>query len=396
MYTDPKDRMEAKEHSRVTNPTFNSLLLFCYSVKIFALLPLITTSQSGNVNPMQELEAFKSLLTLPKDIVITTHQKPDADALGSSLGMAAYLTKKGHRVQVIAPTDYPQFLYWMKGNDNVLVFGEDTEQQVARLVSEADVIFCLDFSSLGRINELGEMVRQSKASKVLIDHHLNPEDFADFVSWDTNAAATAELVYELIDALGDKHLIDKDLAECLYAGINTDTGGFRHPNTTQKVHMITAELIGLGADSAKVNKLIYDNNSLERLRFLGYALSEKLQVIEDSHVAYICITAEELQKFHSKTGDTEGLVNYALSIQGVKMAAMFVDRGGIVKMSFRSVGDFSVNEFAARHFEGGGHKNAAGGKSDLSLDETEARFRELVQEYKEQLRSSKSFLTEYA
>ena len=225
---------------------------------------------------MQNLEAFKNLLSSPKKIIITTHHKPDADALGSSLGLYGYLVKKGHSVKVIAPTDYPKFLSWMSGNNEVIVFNSGQEKNSEQLVNEADVIFCLDFSSLHRINELGEIVRKSHAKKVLIDHHLEPENFADFELWSTQAAATAELVHDLIYALGEGELIDKDIAECLYAGIMTDTGNFKHPNTTKNVFTVCADLIDKGADTAKVAKFIYDTNSVDRVKFLGYALNEKL------------------------------------------------------------------------------------------------------------------------
>lgn len=336
---------------------------------------------------MQNLNDFKTLISSPKKVVITTHHKPDADALGSSLGLAGYLRKKGHEVTVITPTDYPGFLSWMSGNSEVVIFNENNEARSEKLVNEAEIIFCLDFSSLKRINELGELVEKAKCKKVLIDHHLDPEDFADYVSWSTEAAATAELIYDLIVDLGDKDLIDKDIAESLYAGIMTDTGSFRHPNTTRNVFMVCAELVAIGANTARVSKLVYDTNSLDRVKFLGFALNEKLRVLEDLNTAYFAISAEELKRFNSKTGDTEGLVNYALSIEGIKFAAVIIDRTESVKMSFRSIGDFSVNEFARKHFEGGGHKNAAGGKSDASLEETVEKFERALKEYKSELSS---------
>ena len=333
---------------------------------------------------MQNIEAFKELLNSPKNIIITTHQKPDADALGSSLGLAEYLTKKGHDVTVITPTGYPYFLNWMKGNDDVINYLK-AEEKSHEMVEKADIIFCLDFSSLHRINSLGEHVRTSNAIKVLIDHHLDPEDFADFVSWSTKAAATAELVFELIRDLGDADLIDKSIAECLYAGIMTDTGMFKHPNTTKNVHLITAELIDLGADISKVARMIYDTNSVNRLKFIGYALSQRLVVLEEYKTAYFAISAGDLKKFNYQTGDSEGLVNYALSIKGIMFAAMIVEREDMVKLSLRSKGGFPANEVAKNYFEGGGHKNAAGGKSDLSLNETVEKFKKILPEYKEKL-----------
>jgi phosphoesterase RecJ-like protein len=331
---------------------------------------------------MQELEPLRALLSAPKNIVITTHHKPDADALGSSLGMSNFLIKKGHNVTVITPTDYPEFLHWMKGNEDVLIFNEGNQKQSQGLIDLADVIFALDFSVLERINELGDIVRTSKAFKINIDHHLDPEDFADFQLSNTKAAATCEMCYELIVNLGDRDLIDADIAECLYAGIMTDTGGFRHSNTTKNVHEVVANLIQLGANNSNVAKKIYDNNSLDRLKFLGYALSEKLIVLPEYSTAYFAITNEELSKYNSRTGDTEGLVNYALSLQGIVFAALFTDRNEAIKMSFRSIGEFPANEIASKFFNGGGHRNAAGGKTEISLDETVNRFKGVLPAYK--------------
>ncbi|MFA0962172.1 bifunctional oligoribonuclease/PAP phosphatase NrnA [Roseivirga sp. BDSF3-8] len=345
---------------------------------------------------MQNLASFKEFLSVPQKVVITTHHKPDADALGSSLGLAAFLKKKGHSVTVITPTDYPRFLHWMKGNDEVIVFNEGNEQQSASLIEEATAIFCLDFSNLHRINELGELVRNASATKVLIDHHEEPEDFADFSKWDKKAAATAELIYMLIRDMEETDLLDPDIADCLYAGIMTDTGSFKHPNTTRNVHIITADLMEYGADVSKVSKLIYDTNSLDRVRFIGYALNEKLTVLPEYRTAYFAISAEELKRFNSKTGDTEGLVNYALGIEGITLAAVIIDRTEAVKMSFRSVGDFSVNKFARAHFEGGGHKNAAGGKSDDSLEKTVEKFESLLDDYKDQLLQNGKPINEHA
>ena len=334
---------------------------------------------------MQKIELFKELLETPKNIVITTHYKPDADALGSSLGLAHYLRKKNHAVSVISPSDYPEFLNWMEGEKEVINYEAGNEKKSAGLIEDAHMIFCLDFNSLYRINELGEMVGRSDAKKVLIDHHLDPEKFADFELWSTKAAATAELIYELIVELDDRQYIDQEIAECLYAGIMTDTGQFKHPNTTKNVHLVTADLIELGADIAKVGRYIYDNNSLDRLKFTGFALNNKLKVIKDLRTAYFWISSEDLKRYNSKTGDTEGLVNYALSLKGVVFAAVIIERPETIRISLRSKGDFSVNDFAKDHFSGGGHPNAAGGKSDLSLEETVSKFEKIIKTYKTQL-----------
>ncbi len=333
---------------------------------------------------MKNLEAFKELISLPRRIVITTHVKPDADALGSSLGLSGLLLKLGHQVTVITPTAYPEFLNWMEGNADVLVFTKN-EEKSAYLVENADIIFCLDFSSLNRIEKLGDLVNNSDAKKVLIDHHQNPEDFADYVLWSTEAAATAELVYELIEMLGEKDKITKGIAEALYAGIMTDTGNFRHSNTTPKVFRTVAELIEIGANNTKVSNEIYDNNSLDRLRLLGFSLSEKLYVIEESKTAYIILSEADQDRFNYQSGDTEGLVNYGLSIKGVNMAAIFIEKDNKVKMSFRSIGQFSVSDLARDNFSGGGHKNAAGGISEDSLEATVEKFKHLVHKHTNEL-----------
>ena len=314
---------------------------------------------------MKNLAAFKSLISQPKTAVIVTHFKPDADALGSSLGLAGYLTKKGHHVTVITPSDYPDFLAWMPGHEGVIALSKESkepEKKAVALIEKADIVFCLDFSSLSRINNLGEVVKKSMAIKVLIDHHLEPESFAQFEKWDTRAASTAGLVFDLIEELGDKDLIDASIANCLYAGLMTDTGGFRHNNTTQKEFLTASELVGHGANPSMVSKLIYDTNTLERLKLLGFVLSQKLKVLPEYKTAYMTLTSDELKQFGSQTGDTEGLVNYGLSIKGIILSVLMYDRKEEIKLSFRSLGDFSANEIARKYFEGGGHKNASGGQ----------------------------------
>lgn len=340
---------------------------------------------------MENLGIFQNLLSAPKKVVIITHFKPDADALGSSLGLCLYLKKRGHHVSVITPSDYPEFLEWMPGNDEVVVFQKEKPTIPGDLIRNAEVVFCLDFSSLNRIDALGEVVSSSAAKKVLIDHHLEPERFADFEQWDGTAASTAELVFQLIEECGDTALIDADIANCLYAGIMTDTGGFRHSNTTHKQFRIAGELVALGADPYRISKLIYDNNSIERLRLMGYVLSTKLNVIPEFRTAYMVLSAEELKRFGSQTGDTEGLVNYGLSIKGIKLSVIISDRRDNIKLSFRSLGKFSVNDFARAHFSGGGHRNAAGGQTQLSLEETVNKFVSLLPQYRDQLLTDEQF-----
>lgn len=334
---------------------------------------------------MQNIQAFQEYLAVPRKVLIITHFKPDADALGSSLGLSGYLKKKGHQVNVITPSDYPDFLSWLPGNDEVLIFNKEHSKDFELLTSQCDLICCLDFSSLKRINDLGEMVERSAAKKVLIDHHLDPENFADFVQWDGTAASTAELVYALIKEMDDVHEVDVDIANCLYAGLMTDTGGFRHSNTTKIVFETAAALVGHGADPARVSKLIYDTNTLERMRLMGFVLYEKLQVLPEYRTAYIALRIDDLKRFSSQTGDTEGLVNFGLSVKGVKLAVLISERKDRIKLSFRSLNDFSVNDFARKHFEGGGHRNAAGGQTALNFDETLKKFLDLLPLYKNEL-----------
>jgi phosphoesterase RecJ-like protein len=334
---------------------------------------------------MQNIKEFKKYIKTPRKAVLLTHFKPDADALGSALGLASYLKIKGHSIKVITPSDYPDFISWMPGNKDVLVFQKEKPEKASKFIKDADLIFCLDFSCLNRINELGEMVRSASGKKVLIDHHLEPERFADFEQWNDSAASTAELVFKLIVELGDKELISSEIAECLYAGIMTDTGGFRHSNTTHEVLRIASELVEHGADPYKVSKLIYDTNTIERLRLMGFVLSEKLQVIPEYRTAYVALTADELKRFGSQTGDTEGLVNYGLSIRGVKLSVLITDRKENIKLSLRSLGNFSVNDMARAHFGGGGHRNAAGGQTTLTLEETVKKFLEILPLYTKQL-----------
>ncbi|UOR04228.1 DHH family phosphoesterase [Hymenobacter aerilatus] len=335
---------------------------------------------------MSTITALQELLAQPRQIFITTHHKPDADALGSSLAMMGYLRKKGHHVTVVTPSDYPDFLAWMPGNEDVIIYERDqNDAQVRDLINKAEVIFCLDFSCLNRIAEMGEYIRHAPGTKVLIDHHQEPENFADLDFSNSSAAAASELVFEVIRDLGDQDLIDVGIGECLYAGIMTDTGSFRHPSTSRNVHLIIAELLDAGIDLSAVHRRIYDSHSEMRLRFLGFVLKDKLTVLREYNTAYIAITQDELRQYQSKTGDTEGLVNFALSIEGVVFAAILIDRGSAVKISFRSVGDFSVSNFSRQHFGGGGHHNAAGGVSYDSLDNTVQRFIDLLPQYQAQL-----------
>lgn len=334
---------------------------------------------------MLDITTLKDLLAQPKKTIITTHHKPDGDAMGSSLGLYNYLIQQGHHTTVIAPTDYPDFLSWMPGNAEVIIYTDKTEQANA-LIAAADIIFCLDFNNLSRINEMGEQVRAAKAYKIMIDHHLEPEDFDDFRHWDINACAAAQLVYSFIaDVLDNKKLINKDVATCLYTGIMTDSASFRLPNTTSTVHRVVADLIDAGAVNWRIHELVYNSASENRLRFLGHCLSNRLEVLHEFNTAIIVITKQDLEKYHVNTGDTEGIVNYALSIASIRLAAFIVERPDRVKLSLRSKGDFPANEICKLYFSGGGHRNAAGGQSSASLQEVVNQFKLILPEYKKLL-----------
>lgn len=340
----------------------------------------------------QTIEELITFLSTPQKIIITMHRDPDADALGSSLGWASYLIRKGHDVTVISPTEYAANLNWLPGMEYVLVYEKAADQRnCKRKIDEATLICCLDFSALSRLKDLGKVVQEANAIKMMIDHHLEPEHFAKWMIWDTYAAATAQLVYALIKEMEpDKQTIeifDISMAECLYAGIMTDTGSFRHANVTPEVHLVVADLMLTGFDTSRIHRLIYDNAPLSRLQFLGYVLSQKLTVIPEFRTAYMVLTEAELLKFNSSTGETEGIVNYGLQVENVVMSALFIERKGEVKMSFRSVGLFSVRDLASSHFSGGGHKNAAGGRSEQSVKETVERFLSVLPSYQQSLLS---------
>ena len=326
-----------------------------------------------------EFNTLKQKLSLPKKIVITTHKGPDGDAMGSSLALCNYLIKKGHDVKVITPNEYPKFLKWMKGDREVIEFCHNVKK-ATDITNNAEIIFCLDFNTLSRIDTYQPIVEQSKAFKALIDHHQQPDKF-DFNYSDTNACSTAQMVFEFIKAFDDLDYIDSDIAECIYAGILTDTGNFRFKSVTARTHEVVAQLIRKGAQTHLVNDRIYDNNSVNRLKLLGYCLNDKLEVIPEYSSAIISLTHNELDRFNFQKGDTEGVVNYALSIEGVSIAAFFVERDGLVKISFRSKGDFSVNQFARDHFNGGGHINAAGGAYGNDINKAIDKFKEILPNY---------------
>lgn len=326
---------------------------------------------------------LRTLLSSPRKVTIVSHKHPDGDAIGSSLGLYQYLIWKGHSVSVVMPTDYPQFLKWMEGNDQV-VNHEREAQRAEALVMECEVLFCLDFNTPDRAFNLEKSIRSTGAKKVMIDHHPQPEPFVDFMMSDTASCSTAQLIHRFITMMGDT-VPNRACGECLYAGILTDSGSFRFPSTTSETHRIVADLLDAGVDNAAVYDRIHNAGSEHRMRLLGFCINDKLTVMKEFGTGFISLSMEEKDRFHFSPGDTEGTVNYPLSIDGIHFSAMFIEDREMVKISFRSIGDFDVNAFARAHFSGGGHRNAAGGRCDLGLAGTVAKFLDLLPQYAKQL-----------
>ena len=337
---------------------------------------------------LKGLEELKGFLGKPKNIVVVGHRNPDGDAMGATLALSKYLNKKGHNATVVVPNEYPEFLHWLPGSDTTYRFDwQNTQSQ--RAINSSDIIFLLDFNALHRVgSDMQNTLEKYPNDFAMIDHHQQPDDVKYMYS-DVDICSTCQMVYQFIDLNNDLALIDADIATCLYTGIMTDTGSFRFRSTTSKTHRIIADLIDKGAENDKIHNHVYDANSYNRLLLLGQALSN-LQMIPEYNTAYITLTSEEKKRFDFQKGDTEGIVNYALSLKGIIFAAIFIEDAeqNIIKISFRSKGRFSVNQFSRNHFEGGGHDNAAGGKSDLPMGETITKFTALLSTYQQELATS--------
>lgn len=330
-------------------------------------------------------KAIKKLLDSPKKIVVVGHKNPDGDAVGSCLGLYFFLKLLGHDVSVIMPNDFPAFLKWMPGCETIMIYEKEVADATA-LVGTADLIFTLDFNSLSRVGDLQTPLEASNAKFVMIDHHQQPDDYAVATYSDTAMSSTSEMVYHFMSALGGLKLLDAKIATNLYTGIMTDTGSFRFPSTTATTHRVIAHLIEAGANNSSIHQSIYDTNSPNRMRLLGVAL-KNLTILSEYNTAYIRLSQSELDKNNFKKGDTEGFVNYALSVENVVFAVIFIEnkQENMVKMSLRSKGSFSVNEFARKHYNGGGHLNAAGGRSSHSLNRTITEFISILPAYKNAL-----------
>ncbi len=325
-----------------------------------------------------EIQLIKELLSSPKKIGIIPHRSPDGDAMGSTLALYHFLKKLDHNPVVVAPNDFPEFLSWMPSAETVVIY-ENNKSEVSKLLKNQELIFCLDFNALHRTGELENVLNKLSVPFVMIDHHELPDTFAKVTYSNTSFGSTCEMVYNFIEFLNKKEWIDKTIATCLYTGIMTDSGQFRYPKTTGNTHRIVAEFIDLGVDNTAIPNLIFDNNSTYRLQLLGKAL-QNMKFLQQYNTAYTTLSQEELDQCHFAKGDAEGIVNYGLSVKGIHFAAIFVEQKheGFVKISFRSQGSFDVNQFARTHFNGGGHKNAAGGKSFETLENTVKKFEEII------------------
>ena len=326
------------------------------------------------------LSAFKRIISTQKKIVIIPHRNPDGDALGSALALKHFLEAKKHKVNIVSPNDYPTFLKWLPGESDIIKFSK--KPSIARdKINNAELIFGLDFNSLSRIQDLSEIVKKTNVDKIMIDHHESPEFFANLNYSDPSMSSTCEMVYNIINA-SDSKLLDKKIACCLYTGIMTDTGSFRYPSTTSKTHQVVSHLLSLGANSSEIHQKIFDSSSMSRIKLLGISLSNLVK-IPDLPVVYITLSKQELVLCDFKKGDTEGFVNYGLSLKGVNFSCMMIENEneGKIKMSFRSQGNFSVDNFARNYFNGGGHLNAAGGVSTESMDKTIIRFKNALKNH---------------
>lgn len=333
----------------------------------------------------RELKELEKLLDSPKKIVIVPHKNPDGDALGASLALFLFLKTKDHKVAVVSPNDYPEFLKWLPGESEIVKFDQDIEKG-KMLLSEAELIFTLDFNDFSRTGEMEKFLQESSAEFIMIDHHQQPSNYARFTESDTAMSSTSEMIYHFLDRLNQLSAVTPEMATCLYTGIMTDTGSFRFPSTSSQTHKVIAFLMERGAKNAEIHQQVYDANSLDSLHLLGVALMN-IRVLKEYRTAYISLSQEELDAHNYKKGDTEGFVNYILSLKNIIFAVIFIEnkQEGIIKMSLRSKGDFDVNQIARKYYHGGGHRNAAGGKSLDNMEKTIKKFVNMLSEYENEL-----------
>lgn len=317
----------------------------------------------------KDIKELSNLLSHSENIVIISHINPDGDAIGSQLALYDFLQSKGISSKMIAPNNLQEFLKWMEGSELINIFIKD-RKKCRSIIAEADLIVMVDFNQASRLGEAEEPVRKSSAKKVIIDHHLDPADFAELVISDPTKCSTAELVYLLVKQINNGPYNSRAFAESVYVGIVTDTGNFEHGNYTPDTFRITADLLESGIRKEKILNLVYNNFSSDRMKLLGFALNQRMIVMPEYRTAYIYLTREDLNNYNHCKGDTEGFVNLPLSISGIYFSVLFIEKENFIKMSFRSKGSFPTNEFASKYFGGGGHLNASGGEHYDSLQNT--------------------------
>ena len=346
---------------------------------------ILVLKNTGN----EVFTALRNLLSeKEKKIVIVPHENPDGDAIGSAVGMAEIVKNIGHHVQIISPGDYPEFLKWFSSEVEIFVFSKN-KSKVKKVFKSADILICVDFNEAKRAGELEKFLLEFNGPKVLIDHHPYPTNFCDYTVSEPSYSSTAELIFDVAKQLNFETYIKYNAAEALYTGIMTDTGSFSHNTSNPNTFKVVSELMVHGINTDKIQSNVYHNFSASRMKLLGYCLNEKMEVFPEYRAAVIYISKEELEQFNFKPGDTEGFVNYPLSIYNIVFSALFIEKDDFVKASFRSKGNFPSNAFSSEHFEGGGHMNAAGGETKLSLNEAVDKFRQLLEQYKYQLNETK-------
>jgi len=322
----------------------------------------------------------KELLNTSEQISIIPHAGPDGDAIGSSLALYQYLLKKGKQCKIISPSAYPIFLNWLPLNSEVMVYSKDKTNAEVYL-NKSDLIFMMDHNSFKRSGDLEGYLGKCDTIKIMIDHHPEPEAKVDLMFSDTVMCSTCELLFEFVEALGDSALIDEKMAECIYTGIVTDTGGLSYNSSQPRTYQIVGALLARGIDKSKIHSNVYDNFSVDRMKLLGHCLDQGLDVLTAYQTAIIKLTKEDLKRFNYKDGDTEGFVNYPLSIEGICVAVIFIEKEDMVKISFRSKGNVPINWLAREYFNGGGHMNAAGGRTNKNLETAISKFKEVLPEF---------------
>lgn len=318
------------------------------------------------------INQLKEKIAQSKSIVITTHVSPDGDAIGSTLGLYHFLKMNGIKSTIVVPNAFPNFLKWLPESGGIIIFDEN--EQGKTLIESADILFCLDYNEPHRTSTMETYVSESKAYKILIDHHIGEPTWQNINLSVVGASSTCELVFDFIQNYDDSNFLNEDIAYCLYTGMLTDTGNFQFSSTTDKVHIKVAKLIENGVKPDHVNNHINNSFDIHRLQFFGYAISEKMKILKNKKLAYIILSQEEIKRFNIQTGGTEGLVNEAMKINNIEISVLLKEDKDKVKLSFRSKGDIDISSFAKKFFNGGGHKNAAGGVSNLSLVATEQKL----------------------